>query len=77
MKNLATKRIYLTEHNKVKLGSYYHPHIEQWKCAHLSNRPRYLAPEIKSATEFSEKADIWTLGVILYEMASFDTVRNE
>ncbi|XP_055350352.1 vascular endothelial growth factor receptor 1-like [Paramacrobiotus metropolitanus] len=33
--------------------------------------PRYLAPESLSASRFSTKSDIWSLGVVLWEMFSF------
>jgi len=30
--------------------------------------PAYMAPEAFTKTLYSEKSDVWSLGVILYEM---------
>ncbi len=33
--------------------------------------PFYLAPEIWEGKPYTDKSDIWSLGVILYEMCTF------
>ena len=32
--------------------------------------PYYLSPEIENAEDYSFKTDIWSLGIILYEMCA-------
>ena len=33
--------------------------------------PFYLAPEIWVGSQYTDKSDIWSLGVILYELCTF------
>ena len=35
--------------------------------------PSYMAPEIYSKCRYSEKSDVWALGIILYEMLTGKT----
>ena len=39
----------------------------------LYGTPLYLSPEIVSGQEYNEKTDIWSLGIILYEMSALTT----
>jgi len=39
----------------------------------LVGTPEYLAPEIISRTGHSFEVDLWTLGVLIYEMATGTT----
>jgi NIMA (never in mitosis gene a)-related kinase 1/4/5 len=43
---------------------------EQGMCETQTGTPYYTAPEIWKGTKYSNKCDIWSLGVLLYEMCS-------
>lgn len=38
--------------------------------------PYYLAPEIIKGNEYSFEADVWALGVLMYEMAALEVPFN-
>lgn len=38
--------------------------------------PSYMAPEVYYRSRYSEKGDVWSLGVILYEMLTGKTLDN-
>lgn len=40
------------------------------KCKTMVGTPYYLSPEIIDSRDYSFKTDIWSLGVILYEMCA-------
>jgi len=47
--------------------------LEKRQLAHTQiGTPMYLAPEIWKNRPYDSKCDIWSLGVLLYEMATFD-----
>ena len=81
-RNMATvhilmKRLENNEKNEsnviVKLGSWGHAKIIQTLSATgtVCGIAHYLAPEVAQDQKYGRKADIWGLGVILKEMATF------
>ena len=36
----------------------------------LCGTPMYMAPEIHNGMKYTEKADLWSIGVLLYEMVT-------
>ena len=71
-RNLESKNIFLTKNRLIKISNFNsclimnksninQPHI---------NKSLYTAPEIWNKKKFNYKCDIWSIGCIIYEMAS-------
>ena len=72
-RDLKTLNIFLTKDYKCKIGD-----LGVAKILNGTNyaktfvgTPYYLSPEICDEKPYNEKSDVWALGCILYEMASF------
>eukprot|EP01062_Namystynia_karyoxenos_P004302 TRINITY_DN1151_c0_g1_i1.p1 TRINITY_DN1151_c0_g1~~TRINITY_DN1151_c0_g1_i1.p1 ORF type:complete len:448 (+),score=127.11 TRINITY_DN1151_c0_g1_i1:91-1434(+) len=72
-RDLKTANVFLTAAGVVKLGDFGYSHEYQETVSNVvagtfCGTPVYLAPELWKSKRYSKKADIWSLGVILYEM---------
>jgi NIMA (never in mitosis gene a)-related kinase 1/4/5 len=72
-RDLKTLNIFLTKDDKVKIGD-----LGVAKVLNQTNfartfvgTPYYLSPEICEEKPYNEKSDVWALGCILYEMATY------
>lgn len=72
-RDLKTLNIFLTKDEKVRIGD-----LGVAKVLSQTNfaktfvgTPYYLSPEICEEKPYNEKSDIWALGCILYEMATY------
>ena len=70
-RDIKLQNIFLTEKLELKLGDFGLArklmHSEA-KCYNFSGTPAYMAPEIVEKKSYTLKADIWPIGVIMYEL---------
>ena len=70
-RDLKSQNIFLTKNNLVKLGDFgiaKNLSYTWQKAKTMIGTPYYLSPEIVNNKPYSFKSDIWSLGVLLYEM---------
>lgn len=70
-RDLKSQNIFLTENGLVKLGDFGIAkclNFTMEKASTIVGTPYYLSPEIVQNLPYSFKSDIWSLGVLLYEM---------
>jgi NIMA (never in mitosis gene a)-related kinase len=61
----------MTKDNRIKLGDFGIAKVlnnTREKAKTLIGTPYYLAPEIIENKPYSFKGDIWSMGIVLYEM---------
>lgn len=69
-RDLKSQNVFLTEHGQVKLGDFGIARVLQGSDLARSNvgTPYYLAPEVCLGAGYDTKADVWSLGCVLYEL---------
>ena len=72
-RDLKSLNIFLTKEFQVKIGDLGVARVLQntQYASTFIGTPLYLSPEICEEKPYNEKSDVWALGCILYEMASF------
>ena len=70
-RDLKSQNIFLTKNGLIKLGDFGIAkclNFTMEKASTIVGTPYYLSPEIVQNQPYSFKSDIWSLGVLLYEM---------
>ncbi len=72
-RDLKSQNIFLSKHGLIKLGDFGISKCLNFtldKAKTFIGTPLYLSPEIVQNLPYSFKSDIWSLGVLLYEMCA-------
>lgn len=72
-RDLKSQNIFLTKKNIVKLGDFGIARVlsnTRSKAKTVVGTPYYLSPEIIESQPYSFKSDVWSMGVLLYEMCA-------
>lgn len=72
-RDLKTQNIFLDKNNDVLLGDFGIARVLQstMECARtMVGTPYYLSPELCREEPYNNKSDVWSLGCILYELAT-------
>ena len=78
-RDLKTSNIYLGEGDKIVIGDFGISKIfnnNQSMSRTFIGTPYYMSPEMLGQQEYDKKADIWSLGCVLYELLTFKTPFN-
>ena len=73
-RDIKTKNIFVTKGDILKLGDFGISRQMDTKSALISTSyitPSYMSPEVCASQPYDSKADVWALGVILYELITF------
>jgi NIMA (never in mitosis gene a)-related kinase len=72
-RDLKTKNIFLTADDHIKIGDFGISRAlsSTTLVAHsIVGAPYYMSPEMVTGTAYTAKTDIWSMGVVLYELAA-------
>ena len=78
-RDLKSQNIFITKNGLIKLGDFGIARVlsdTRSKAKTVVGTPYYLSPEIIKSEPYSFKSDIWSLGVLLYEMCALQPPFN-
>jgi NIMA (never in mitosis gene a)-related kinase len=73
-RDLKTANIFLSKEKQVKIGDFGISRTldrTQLAATSMIGTPYYLSPEMVEGKPYSTKADVWALGVILYQLCTY------
>lgn len=73
-RDLKPQNVFLTRRGVVKLADFGISRVlngTMSKARSIVGTPYYLSPEILQSQQYNAKTDIWSLGIILYELCAF------
>ena len=76
-RDLGARNVFVGAHNTVKIGDFGMARVipigeHSWKMKQPAKLPiRYLAPEAESLRVFSEASDVWSFGVVQWEIMAY------
>ena len=74
-RDLKAQNIFLEKNGTIKLGDFGIAKVLDQTAAQAATQvgtPYYISPEIIKGKQYSFETDIWSLGVLLYEMCALD-----
>lgn len=74
-RDIKAQNVFLMADGSIRLGDFGVARVLDYTVAKAQTQvgtPYYIAPEILKGRAYTSKADIWSLGILLYEMCALD-----